>query len=196
MSEPIKIFFRFILFVLVQALVLSHMPTLQGFITPYLYFLFILWMPFKTGRLSLLVIGFLLGFSLDMFTLTPGLHAAPCVLIAYLRPFIINMLVPRETKELSLGSPSRITMSIAPYILYVTLLTFMHHLYLVLLEWMYFGNILYFFGKVFFSTIVSLLLITITELLFAKRGRRVNGWPRYWMGEFFLTPTLKDINVF
>jgi len=175
MSEPIKIFFRFVLFILVQALVLNHMKPLHQFITPYLYFLFILWMPFKTGRLSLLFISFLFGLSLDLFLQTPGLHAAPCLLIAYLRPFIINMLVPRETKELSLGSPSRITMGVAPYILYVVVLTFMHHLYLVFLEWMYFGNILYFFGKVFFTTLVSLVLILITELLFAKRGRRING---------------------
>ena len=161
------------LFVLVQALVLNHMPPLHRFITPYLYFLFILWMPFKTSRSSLLIISFLLGFSLDMFLKTPGLHAAPCVLIAYLRPFIINLLVPKETKELSLGSPSRTTMGFAPYALYVVVLTFVHHSYLVLLEWMQFGNFWYFIGKVFFTTLVSLMLITITELLFSKRGRRV-----------------------
>jgi len=161
------------LFVLVQALVLNHMPPLHRFITPYLYFLFILWMPFKTSRSSLLIISFLLGFSLDMFLKTPGLHAAPCVLIAYLRPFIINLLVPKETKELNLGSPSRTTMGFAPYALYVVVLTFVHHSYLVLLEWMQFGNFWYFIGKVFFTTLVSLMLITITELLFSKRGRRV-----------------------
>ncbi len=175
MAEPIKIIFRFILFILVQALVLNQMPPLHRFITPYLYFLFILWMPFKTSRSSLLIVGFFLGLSLDFFLKTPGLHVAPCVLIAYLRPFIINLLVPKETKELSLGSPSKTTMGFAPYALYVAVLTIVHHSYLVLLEWMQFGNVWYFFGKVFFTTLVSLLLITITELLFSKRGRRVTG---------------------
>ncbi|MEO7309827.1 MAG: rod shape-determining protein MreD [Chitinophagaceae bacterium] len=175
MAEPIKIIFRFILFILVQALVLNHMPPLHRFITPYLYFLFILWMPFKTGRPSLMVVAFLLGLSLDMFLHTPGIHIAPCVLIAYLRPFIINLLVPKETKELSLGSPSRTTMGFAPYALYVVVLTIVHHSYLVLLEWMQFGSLWFFFGKVFFTTLVSLLLITITEFLFSKRGRRFIG---------------------
>ncbi|MES2776302.1 MAG: rod shape-determining protein MreD [Bacteroidota bacterium] len=175
MAEPIKIIFRFILFILVQALVLNHMPPLHRFITPYLYFLFILWMPFKTSRSSLLIVGFLLGFALDLFLRTPGLHAAACVLIAYIRPFIINLLVPRETKELSLGSPSRSTMGFAPYALYVVVLTIVHHSYLVLLEMMQFPGLLYFVGKVFFTTLVSLLLITITELLITKRGRRVTG---------------------
>ncbi len=175
MAEPIKIIFRFILFILVQALVLNQMPPLHRFITPYLYFLFILWMPFKTSRSSLLIVGFLLGILLDFFLKAPGLHAAPCVLIAYLRPFIIILLVPKETKELSLGSPSKTTMGLAPYALYVVVLTLVHHSYLVLLEMMQFPSFLYFFGKIFFTTLVSLLLIIITELLFSKRGRRVIG---------------------
>lgn len=172
MSEPIKQILRFILFVLVQALVLNHMPPLSGFITPYLYFLFLLWLPFRTSRSSLLILGFLLGFALDMFTKTPGLHAAPCVLIAYLRPFLIELLVPKETKELSLGSPSRATMGQAPYIAYIVVLTLLHHIYLVFLEWMQFATFTYFLTKILFTTGVSMLLILITELLFSKRGRR------------------------
>lgn len=179
MSDPIKQIFRFILFILVQALVLNNMSALHGFIIPYVYYLFILWLPFRTSRGTLLILGFVTGFALDIFTKSPGLHAAPCVLIAYIRPFLIELLVPRETKELSLGSPSRTTMGQAPYILYITVLTLFHHIYLVFLEWMQFGTFGYFAGKVIFTTLVSLLLITITELLFSKRGRRVlasNRW--------------------
>lgn len=172
MSDPIKQLFRFILFILVQALVLNHMPPLHRFITPYLYYLFILWLPFRTSRSTLLILGFVTGLALDFFTKTPGLHAAPCVLIAFIRPFLIEILVPKETKELSLGSPSRSTMGPAPYALYVIMLTLFHHIYLVFLEWMQFGTLSYFAGKIAFTTLVSLLLIVITELLFNKRGRR------------------------
>jgi rod shape-determining protein MreD len=175
MSEPVKQIFRFILFILVQGVILNHMPPLYQFsqyITPYLYFLFILWMPFRTTRSSLLFAGFFTGLALDFFTKTPGLHAAVCVLIAYIRPFLIELLVPRETKELSLGSPSRTTMGTAPYIVYVVVLTLFHNAYLVFLEWMQFGSFSYFALKVLCTTLVSLLLIFITELLFSKRGRR------------------------
>ena len=155
------------------------MPPLHRFVTPYLYYLFILWLPFRTSRSTLLVIGFVTGFALDIFVKHPGLHAAPCVLIAFIRPFLIEILVPRETKELGLGSPSRTTMGQAPYILYVVVLTLFHHIYLVFLEWMQFGTFSYFAGKILFTTLVSLLLIMITELLFINRGRRVlasNRW--------------------
>jgi rod shape-determining protein MreD len=179
MSEPIKQILRFILFTLVQALVLNNMPSLHGFITPYLYFLFILWLPFRTSRGALLFWAFFLGIALDSFTKTPGLHAAASVLIAYIRPFLIELLVPRETKELSLGSPSRMTMGQAPYILYVVVLTIFHNAYLVFLEWMQFGTFSYFITKVLLTSAVSLLLIFITELLFSKRGRRAQTSGRW-----------------
>lgn len=166
MSEPLKQIIRFILFILVQALVLSHMPPVHRFITPYLYYLFILWLPFFSSRVWVLLIGFITGFTLDLFTKTPGLHASACVLVAYIRPFLITLLVPKETKELTLGSPNVRSMGGASYSVYVIILTLVHHGWLVLLEWMSFGSFFYFIGKVFFSGLVSLLLILITEMLF------------------------------
>lgn len=174
MSDPIKYFFRFVLFIFVQAFVLNYIPPLHRFITPYLYFLFLVWMPFNTGRVGLLVSGFLLGITLDVFTKTPGLHASSAVLVAYMRPFLINLMVPKDTRELAIGSPSVETMGMASYLLFITLLTIFHHGWLVFLEWMTFGSFLFFLGKVFFSSLVSLLLILITELIFrpVKRAKR------------------------
>jgi hypothetical protein len=59
----------------------------------------------------------------------------------------------------------------APYSLYVVLLTFIHHVYLVLIEWLQFGNFVYFIGKVGASTGVSVLLIFITEMLFFRKAK-------------------------
>jgi rod shape-determining protein MreD len=166
MSEPIKQIVRFILFILVQALVLSNIPPVHRFITPYLYYLFILWLPFYTSRFWVLVLGFITGFTLDMFTKTPGLHASACLIVAYLRTYLINLLVPRETKELTLGSPGIKSMGAASYAVYVILLTLLHHVWIVTLEVMQFPGFAYFFGKIFFSGLISLLLILITEMLF------------------------------
>ena len=153
---------------------LNHIPPLHRFITPYLYFLFLIWMPFSTGRVGLLITGFLLGITLDVFTQTPGLHASASLLVAYLRPFLINLMVPKDTRELAVGSPSIQTMGSASYILFISLLTLFHHGWLVFLEWMTFGNFIFFLGKVFLSTLVTLLLILITELIFRpiKRVKR------------------------
>jgi cell shape-determining protein MreD len=155
----------------VQVYVLSQIPPLHQFITPYLYFLFILWLPFTISRSGLLLVSFLFGLTLDYFLGTPGLHAAPCVLIAYLRPFLINVLISQEGAELNYAEPSIKSMGFAPYGLYVLVFTFIHHFYLVFIEWLHFGNFLYFIGKVTATTGISLLLIFITEMLFFRKQK-------------------------
>lgn len=171
MSTLVKNIIRFILFLLVQALVLDKVPPLHQFVKPYLYFLYILWLPFNTPRLGLMLLSFAFGLCMDYFSGTPGLHAAPCVLIAYLRPFLLNVLMPQEKTELSYGEPGIASIGFAPYSVYVVLLTFIHHAYLVLIEWLQFGDFLYFIGKVAATTAVSLLMIFVTEVLFYRKSR-------------------------
>jgi hypothetical protein len=122
-------------------------------------------------RLSLTFIGFIFGLSLDYFTKTPGLHAAPCTLIAYLRPFLVNVLIRQEGAEQNYSSPSITSMGFAPYATLVLILTFIHNGYLVFLEWLQFGSFFYFIGKVLATTGISLLLIFVTELLFYRKER-------------------------
>lgn len=173
MSEPVKQIIRFILFVLVQALVLNNMPALHRFVTPYLYFLFLIWLPFNVSRPWMLILGFITGFALDLFTKTPGLHASACLWLSYMRTPLLKLLLPGETKELKTGSsPSVRSMGLTTYILFVVMLTLFHHVWLVMLEWMSFGTFLYFLGKVLFTTLASLLLILIAELLFRPIRKR------------------------
>lgn len=171
MNDLLKNIFRFFAFILVQVYVLHKIPPLHQFIVPYLYFLYVLWLPFSLGRTWLMIVAFIYGLSLDYFLLTPGLHAAACVLIAYVRPFLVNILIRQEGAEQSYGAPSIHSMGLAPYSLFVLILTLLHHGYLVFLEWMDFGNFWYFLGKVGATTAVSLLLILITELLFYRKER-------------------------
>jgi rod shape-determining protein MreD len=171
MSNLLRNTIRFVLFILVQVLVLHQIPTLHRFVTPYLYFLYVLWLPFSMPRVVQMLLAFLFGLTLDYFLSTPGLHAAPCVLIAYLRPFLVNVLISQEGADQNYASPSAVSMGAAPYATYVVVLTLVHHGYLVFLEWMHFGTFLYFLGKVIATTGVSLLLILITELLFFRKEK-------------------------
>ena len=171
MSSLVKNTFRFALFILLQVFILHQIPPLHKFITPYLYYLFILWLPFNIGRGMIMTVSFLFGLCLDWFLKTPGLHAAACVLIAYVRPFIINLLTRQEVGEQNYASPSITSMGWAPYFTYVIVLTLLHHGYLVFLEWMQFGNFIYFLGKIAATTGVSMLLVLITELLFFRKEK-------------------------
>jgi predicted phage tail protein len=80
-------------------------------------------------------------------------------------------MMPKEKMEISYAEPSATSMGWMQYSIYVLVLTFLHHGYLVFLEWMEFGGFLYFLGKVLATTGISLLLIGVTELLFVRKSR-------------------------
>jgi hypothetical protein len=126
-------------------------------------------MPFGSSRLTLTIIGFLLGYCLDIFTNTPGLHAAAGTLIGYIRPSVLNLLLAQETSEEITKEPSVGTMGWGPYFIFVVIITFVHHFYLVLLEWLQFGSFSYFIGKVIATTFISTLLIFVVELVMNRR---------------------------
>jgi len=175
MNPVIKHIFRLIAFILLQVFVLNSIPPLHQFIVPYLYFLFILWLPIRINRVALLLMAFLFGLSLDYFTGTPGLHASPCVMVAYLRPYLLQLLLAQETAEAGYKEPGHLTMGWVPYITYAGILTFIHHTCLVLIEWLQFGDFLFFLGKVLGTTIISLLLILIAELLVPRKEASRSG---------------------
>lgn len=171
MSSLIKYIIRFALFILVQDFVLDRIH-LHQMVTPYIYFLFLIWLPFNMGRTQQMLIAFLLGFTLDSFHHQPGFHSAACVLIAYVRPFLINILIPQEGADTNYNEPSFTSMGgILPYMVFISVLTFIHHAWLFFLEAWQFGNIWYFLVKTLLSTVLSLLLIIITEMLFVRKQK-------------------------
>jgi hypothetical protein len=172
MNPIIKHSIRFVLFILLQVFVLNTIPPLHQFIVPYIYFLYILWLPLGISRIWLLLLAFIFGLTLDYFTGTIGLHAAPCVAIAFLRPFLLKLLLAQETAEAGYMEPGHKSMGWAPYITYAVVLILLHHSYLVLIEWLQFGNFLYFMGKVAGTSAISLLLMLIAELLIPRREKQ------------------------
>jgi hypothetical protein len=168
-SDFFRNIIRFALFIFVQVYVFDKVPHLHRFIVPYIYYLFILWLPFSVSRIGLLFIGFITGMALDYYTNSPGLHAAACVLIAYVRPFLINILTPKDPSEFNYREPSPRAMGWTPYLVYVLVLTLLHHGYLTVLEWLSFGSFLDLLIKVVGTTAISMLLIITTELLFTRK---------------------------
>lgn len=171
MSNLLRNIIRLILFILLQVFVLNEVPPLHQYIMPYIYFLFILWLPFSISRSGLLLVSFITGIFLDFFTKTPGLHAAACVLIGYIRPFLINLLMPQQGVEFNYREPSVSSLGFSQYATYVSLLTLFHHSWLFLIQSFQFGNLLYIILKIIGSTVVSLLLITIIEIIFIRKQK-------------------------
>lgn len=169
MSELLRNILRFAVFILIQVFLLNKIPHLHRFITPYLYFIFLLWLPFSVSRQWLLIIGFFTGLTLDYFTMTPGLHAAACLLLTYVRPFLITILTPKDSSEFNYREPSPKSMLWTPYLVYIFVLTLLHHGYMVFLQWLSFGSFLDFVIKVISTTGISMVLIITVEILFPRK---------------------------
>jgi rod shape-determining protein MreD len=169
MTKLIRNILRFVLLILVQFYVLDKVH-LHKMVTPYLYFVFILWMPFQLSRGIQMLLAFALGYTLDSFRHHPGFHAAACVLIAYVRPFLITILIPQEGAETNYEEPSVKSMGgVLPYFIYAGVLTLIHHAWLFFLEATQFGEFWYFLVKTLLSTVISLMLIAVAELLFYRK---------------------------
>lgn len=94
LAEIIKIIFRFILLVLVQVLLFNKIR-FAGFINPFVYPLFILLLPVRIPKTLLLLLSFITGLTIDIFSDTMGMHAAATVFLGYLRPAILKLLYTR-----------------------------------------------------------------------------------------------------
>ena len=99
MNSPYLRFALFsVLFVALQVWVLSPIALFRV-ATPYLYPFLLLLLPVGTSRSVLCVVGFVLGFLIDFFGLTPGLHASALTLTAFLRQPILYLLTEKNTPE-------------------------------------------------------------------------------------------------
>lgn len=172
MSELLKNIVRFIVLILLQVFVLNKV-VLHGYVTPYIYFLFVLLLPFTVPRWALMVGGVLLGLCLDLFMNTAGMHALACLAVAYFRPFVINILSPHDGFETQKVTPSVVSMGWAPFMTYAAILLLVHHLVYFTLEIFSFQNVLFLLFRILLSALVSWLLILIFEMLFAPLGRRM-----------------------
>ena len=88
----------FVGLVLVQVLFLNHICWF-GVATPFLYIYLLLIIDRDIDRNVLMLLAFAMGLSVDVFCNTFGVNAAACVLLAFLRPWLIRICAPREEFE-------------------------------------------------------------------------------------------------
>ena len=86
---------RFIGLFLVQVLILKNIDINTSYVNLYIYPLLLIMLPIRINKLALLFIAFFLGLLVDLFYMTPGVHAAASVLIAFLRPALCDAMEPR-----------------------------------------------------------------------------------------------------
>ncbi|WP_228547238.1 hypothetical protein [Nonlabens antarcticus] len=123
-NDIFKIAFRFVGLLVIQVFVMDQINFL-GFINPMIYILFIFLYPFNNNRLLFLILAFLLGLVMDTFQDTGGAHAAACVTLTIVRPYLLKLVygesyVMKNIKVLTTG--------IDRILLFLCLCVIIHHL--------------------------------------------------------------------
>jgi len=156
---------RFIMLVLVQILLLSHINFL-GYINPLIYILFIILFPVKNNRVAFLLLSFLLGITIDMFLDSGGMHAAACVTIAFIRPVVLKYCFGAVYEHQTIKFDQ---VEFGSKLTYITFLTVIHHFILFLLEVFNFSKIILVFQKTLFSSIFTIILCVLVTIIFSRK---------------------------
>jgi len=161
---------RFVVLVFIQVFLLKNI-SVYNISAPYFYILFILLLPFETPNLLLFVLAFITGLTIDAFYDTPGLNAAACILLAFVRIVFISITVQKEGFD-NEPEPTLSIMGFRWFFTYALVLTLFHHFFLFYLESFNFSGLEYILGRVIFSSLFTVFLMLISGLLFFRRKER------------------------
>ncbi len=148
---------RFILLLAAQILVFNNINFL-GYINPYPYILFIILFPVNGNRMALILSSFLMGFIVDAFCNSGGVHAAASLLLAYLRPYIFKFSFGLSYEYQTVKLNDNLTPERFSFILIAVLL---HHISLFLLEIFQISFVLDILLRTVVSTIFTILVSII-----------------------------------
>lgn len=155
----VLIFFGLVLF---QGLILNNIE-LGGYVNPYLYVVFILMLPFDTPNWLSLLVAFVLGLTIDIFTSTLGMHLSATIFMTFCREYWLKLIAPRGGYEFN-DKPSMQIMGFTWYLLYASVLVLAHHLFLFYIESFKITQFLSTLYRTISSTLFTLVLIFIVQL--------------------------------
>ncbi len=162
-----KYIIRDIFIFVFQVLVLNQLNF--QYIHPYIYPLVLFLLPFHISGWILLILGFVLGLGMDLFTGTIGMHTFASVFIAGLRPLIIEALV--QNKNDFVGQPNIKQNGILWILSYLSILFLLHHTVYFLIESFNFSSLLFTLFNILASAFCSVVISMIVVLLFNLNTR-------------------------
>ena len=133
---------RYIVVMLLQVLLFNQLQ-LFGVCHPYVYVMCLLMMPLTLSQNADMIIGAAVGLVMDMFCNSLGVHTAACILLMFIRPYLVGVLV-NDKDRLNEQLTSR-TLGIEAMIKYVVIMVLIHHFMVFMLaawNWTHFWFVL------------------------------------------------------
>jgi rod shape-determining protein MreD len=130
--------------------------------------MFILLLPVEIPAWLLLLLSFMTGIILDLFSGSPGMHSSATVLAGFIRPYILRIISPRDGYE-ARSEPSMLNYGLRWFLTYTALIVLIHHTALFYLEVFRFADFFRTMLRVLLSSIFTIAFILLIE--FYRRGR-------------------------
>lgn len=159
----------FIVYLLAQVMLFKQLVLFNTAFC-FVYIVFILLLPIQTNSTVLMFVAFLLGFSVDIFYDSLGLHALSLVLIAYVRNLWLSTITPQGGYDTGQG-PTLAMNGLQWFIVYSLPLVFIHHFTLFFVEAGGFGLFWYTMSKVITSLMFTMTIILFLQYFSFKRRR-------------------------
>ncbi|MGE5421026.1 MAG: rod shape-determining protein MreD [Chloroflexota bacterium] len=151
----------FVLLVLLQVLLFNNIQ-FSGYVNPYIYLLFILLLPIEIPSWLLLIVSFITGAIVDVFSGSPGMHSSATVLAGFIRPAVLRIVTVREGYEPG-SSLSMHAYGFRWFLIYTSITVLIHHTALFYLEVFRFGDFFRTFLRILLSSFFSILFILLIE---------------------------------
>ncbi|MBQ8939433.1 MAG: hypothetical protein IJ047_04345 [Paludibacteraceae bacterium] len=153
---------RYILVMALQVLLFDQLQLL-GACHPYIYVLCLLMMPITLPHSIDMILGAIAGIIMDIFCNSLGVHTAACILVMFIRPYLIGAIVSdkdRLNEQINLH-----TIGMEALVKYVVIMVLIHHLTIFLLaawSWHHIGFVA--LETIVSSTVTILIIIGYNAL--------------------------------
>lgn len=154
----------FFVYLFYQALILKNIVLFNTAFC-FLYVAYLFFLPVESNPLFLMLMGFIMGFAIDIFYDSLGLHAFSCVLVMYVRNYWLSLITPQGGYDSS-ATPSIAINGMQWFLVYTIPLVFLHHAVLFFVEAGGFGMFWFTLWKIITSTIFTTLVTVVVQFLF------------------------------
>ena len=159
----------FLSLVLFQVFILNNIDY-SGYQNPYVYILFIMMLPVKMSRTTVLVLAFFMGLCIDMFENSGGVHIAATVFLAYIRLPLLKVATQKRGEDFLNVNPHKLRLG--NLIVYALLSIIIHHFVLFLIESYSLRDIGTVLVRTMMSSIFTFVFVILVQLWnFRKKDR-------------------------
>ena len=157
----------FFLYVIAQVLLFKRLVLFNTSFC-FLYVAFILLLPVEINKLLLMVLAFFLGFTIDIFYDSLGIHALALVTVAYLRNYWLSTITPQGGYDA--GSIPAISNGVQWFLVYSVPMVFVHLALLFFVEAGGFGLFWFTMLKIMASLVFTVGMMLMLQFFSVSRS--------------------------